>query len=302
MNRRVAECYAILLCLAAALTGIARGTSEKRPTEPPTERVSPAPEANPRAVLWRTPRPPGHAQAGDIWVNPKGRTAMVYVPAGEFLMGSNDSDADAELDGKPQHRVYLDAYWIDRCPVTVAQYRRFCRATRKTMPPKPFRRFQEDHPIENVTWNDAAAYARWAGKRLPTEAQWEKAARGTDGRISPWGNRTEPPGGSLYYSSEGETAPVGRSPALASPYGALDMMLNVYQWCADWYQADYYRHSPRRNPQGPSSGRERVVRGSNYPHGDVGLQTSKFRCATRFGASPNERAIMRSFRCVRAGS
>jgi len=296
---RVAARFGITLCLAGGLTVAVAGYAQTRPTE----RVRPAPEVNAQAVVWRTPRPPLRPQAGDIWVNPKDGAAMVYVPAGEFQMGSAASDEDARANEKPQHRVYLDAYWIDRCPVTVVQYRRFCRASKRAMPPKPFGGWHDDRPIVNVNWHDAAAYARWAGKRLPTEAQWEKAARGTDARISPWGNKF-PENNSedgRYYSSEGETASVG-SPALVSPYGASDMLFNVHQWCADWFQADYYKHSPRRNPQGPSSGKERAVRGSNYPHGDAGCQTWKYRCATRFAASPNERDEQRSFRCARAAA
>ena len=170
--------------------------------------------------------------------NPKDGAVMVYVPAGEFLMGSTDGKVND--NERPQHKVYLTGYWMYKCPVTVAQYRKYCHATGRQMPEQPVWS-QDDHPIVNVNWHDAADYAHWAGVALPTEAQWEKAARGTDGRVYPWGNDWD---SAKCVNATGGTKPVGSCSAGASPYGALDMAGNVWQWCADWYAADYYRKAP----------------------------------------------------------
>jgi len=211
-----------------------------------------------------TPAPPRHGapRSGEVRVNPRDGAEMVYVPAGEFIMGSNDG-ADEE---EPQRSVYLDGYWMYRHPVTVAQYRKFCSETRRKMPDPPSWGWKDDHPIVNVTWHDAKAYADWAGVQLPTEAQWEKAARGTDGRAYPWGNEFDASKAvcGVRRRSEKSTAPVGSIPSGASPYGCLDMAGNVWEWCADWYDEDYYRSAPNRNPTGPASGSRRVLRGGSW--------------------------------------
>ncbi len=201
--------------------------------------------------------------------NPKDGAEMVYIPAGEFLMGSDKSKDDkAQGDELPQRKVYLDDYWIYKYEVTVAQYRKFCNETKRQMPrqmpPAPSWGWQDDHPIVGVTWHGAVAYCEWAGVTLPTEAQWEKAARGTDGRIYPWGD--EWVAGKCNSGAAGlnRTAPVGSYPAGASPYGVMDMAGNVWEWCADWYGEKYYISAPDRNPQGPSSGAERVLRSSSW--------------------------------------
>jgi len=222
---------------------------------------------------------------------------IVLVPAGEFLMGSAESDRDAGADEKPQRRVYLDAYWIDRHEVTVGQFRTFCQATGREMPPVPPWGWQDDHPVLNARWEEAAAYARWAGKRLPTEAEWEKAARGTDGRRYPWGNDWDTSKCASGHNSTGSTQPVGSYPSGASPYGVLDMAGNVYEWCADWYDKDYYAYGPERNPPGPSAGEYHVLRGGSW----ADLFPRLFRCAYRdYFYLPDYRHISYGFRCVRS--
>jgi len=216
-------------------------------------------------------------------VNPKDGATMVYVPAGDFLMGSDLS----------QHTVYLNSYWIYQTEVTVAQYRKFCQVTDRQMPAEPSWKWQDDHPIENVSWEDAAAYAQWAGATLPTEAQWEKAARGTDGRVYPWGNDWD---GAKCVNSTRIPKSVGSCPVGASPYGALDMAGNVWEWCADWYDAGYYKTEPVRNPPGPATGMSRVLRGGAW----YLKNSDSFRAAYRFyDVMPTYRNYYSfGFRCV----
>ena len=243
-------------------------------------------------------------ESGQQCVNPRDGAVMVWVPAGGFTMGSKDDDKDASANEKPQRQVTLDGYWIDKNLVTAAQYRKFCDDTGRRMPDPPDWGWKDDHPIVNVSWDDSKAYADWAGASLPTEAQWEKAARGTDGRKYPWGNRFDR--GRLWCSQHavgdaGRTAPVGSFPKGASPYGALDMAGNVWEWCADWYSPDYHG-APTNNPTGPATGEYRVVRGGSWI-GD-GDDEIGFGCAERGGngVEPDIRIYNYGFRCVvRAG-
>ena len=204
---------------------------------------------------------------GTIAQNPIDGAEMIFIPEGEFLMGSDKSkDNLAYNDELPQRKVYLDGYWIYKHEVTVARYRKFCQATGKQMPKSPGWGWQDNHPILNVTWHDAVAYCKWAGVELPTEAQWEKAARGTDGRIYPWGDKWDASKCNNYNTGPKQTTPVGSYPQGDSPYGVMDMSGNVYEWCADWYDGKYYASAPNRNPQGPSSGQTRVLRGGSWVH------------------------------------
>ncbi len=269
-------------------------------------------------------RPPAASPASAIPASPRiaprdGMT-QVFVPAGEFLMGSSSADIDAVVQDRvgytrdsfknetPQHKVYLDAFWIDKYEVTNDMFARFVAETayktdaekagggivldlgsrewkiakgadwRHPRGPSTDINGLGNHPVVQMSLNDGRAYCKWVGRRLPTEAEWEKAARGTDGRMYPWGN--QPPSGRLlnfgdrnaYISTAnlGEddgyafTSPVGSFPDGASPYGAMDMAGNAWERVADWYDEAYYAHSPARNPAGPSSSDYVIMRGGSW--------------------------------------
>jgi len=207
------------------------------------------------------------AQAQQKKITGEDGAPMVLVPAGEFTMGSNDGSDDE----KPVHQVYLDAYYLDKYEVTVGQYAKFLKATGFNGPPMWATMDQPSHqkrPIVNVDWSDASNYCEWAGKRLPTEAEWEKAARGTDGRIYPWGN--EPPNtlranyGQEKWNNHTALVPVGQLKDGKSPYEIYDLAGNVWEWVSDWYDPDYYATSPPQNPKGPENGKYRVLRGGSW--------------------------------------
>ena len=263
------------------------------PIDVATPGMVPSP---PDVGLQTTPQPDnaiapdsGQPKTGTIHINPKDGAEMVYVPAGEFLMGSIEADRD--IAEKPRHRVYLDAYYIYKTEVTVEQYRKFCQATGRVTPAMPEWGWQDIHPIVNVSRVDAGNYAQWAGAALPTEAEWEKAARGMDGRIYPWGNKWD--NGKCVDNGD-STKPVGSFPAGASPYGCLDMAGNVAEWCADWYDENYYRSSPIRNPTGPATGKIGVLRGGFWS----GSSPSGFRAAYRCWSFPASKFNNVGFRCV----
>jgi len=259
---------------------------------------------NATVLFGRRLSPPKCLEIGQIWVSSIDYAALVCVPAGEFLMGSTDADKRANDDEKPQHTVYLDAYWIDQTEVTNAQYAE-CVADEACQPPK-YNGSSSTHifyygndkyaayPVVSVTWQDANDYCTWAKRRLPSEAQWEKAARGTDGRLYPWGNQAPTHSLLNYNDNNGDTVQVGSYPAGASPYGAMDMAGNVWEWTADWYEESYYyTRVDWYNPPGPTSGDGRVARGgawyyaanivrTTYRHNGIPLGTVNdrgFRCA-----------------------
>ena len=275
-------------------------------------------------------------------VSDKDGMTLLYVPAGEFKMGAADSDSQAGAREKPQHTVYLDAFWIDQTDVTNALFKKFSDATSyKTDAEKQGSGYVFDatakswsdtkgadwqhprgpgsnlngldqHPVVQVSWNDAKAYCIWAGGDLPTEAQWEKVARWDDvkkqSRIYPWGDQAVA-GNLLNFADRNlnvdgadktiddgyqYTSPVGHYPNGASPYGALDMAGNVGQWVADWYGETYYTSSPNRNPTGPTSDQYHVLRGGSWYN-----VASYVRASARYWSGPVDRLDVIGFRCAR---
>lgn len=238
--------------------------------------------------------------AGGVW------TTLSLVPSGEFLMGSQPShDPEAGRAEQPQHRVAVADFYISRFPVTNAQFQAFTRAANYALP-LGLPRERDSHPVVNVTWDDAAAFCRWLSKatgrtfRLPTEAEWEKAARGTDGRLFPWGSVWDPARLNCTptpAASVGTTTPVGTySPAGDSPYGAADMSGNVWEWCGDWFDGQTYGRRaarPARDPQGPATGPGYVARG-----GAFNSSAKQVRAAHRNWYYPDDRRADLGFRFV----
>ena len=246
------------------------------------------------AVGWASK--PGVKKApAKLPTNPMPEMKMIHIPAGSFLMGTPDSYTGAHSKNEhPQHTITLSAYTIGKYEVTVAQYRKFCKATGRQMPKEPSWGWKGNYPITHVTWNDASAFCKWAGGRLPTEAEWEKAARGTDGRIYPWGNTWDKNKCATSGAALTSRAPVGSYPRGASPYGCQDMAGNVWEWCSDWYGKTYYETSPSRNPKGPSSGDSRVLRGGSWDNTGNGT-----RCACRNYYYPSDYNYYLGFRLAR---
>ncbi len=235
----------------------------------------------------------GYRQARPLVRNKKDGSVLVLVPAGEFEMG------DGKDNDCPKHRVSLDAYYIGVCCVTNAQYARFVKETRRVEGGKwEVERGKEDHPAVNVSWDDATAYAKWAGCALPTEAQWEKAARGPAGLVYPWGNEwDEKKCRNSVNRGSGETCAVWEYPAGASGYGTLNQSGNVWEWCRDWYGDNYYSAAgAAKNPVGPARGSRRVHRGGSW----LRVDASDFRGAYRCRDDPARRAGNQGFRLVRA--
>lgn len=218
------------------------------------------------------------------------RSQMIVIPAGKFIRGSNGAS-----DERPCKEIYLSEYRIGRTPVTVAMWQEYCNATGNTMPSAPSWGWLSDHPMVNVSWDEAQAYADWAGLQLPTEAQWEKAARGKDGREYPWGKDWDTSKCQCSKNKSGDarrTSRVGAYPSGMSPYGVLDMSGNVWEWCADWYDVHNYRSSPDTDPMGPKTGQYHVVRGGSWYYN----VTDSFRCAARRRFTPSIRSYGGGFR------
>lgn len=227
-------------------------------------------------------------------INQRDGALAVLVPAGTFTMGSDNQDSAP--NERPVRTINLSDFWISKYEVTAAQYRKFCQETARNMPDLPI--WSTDlSPMVNVTWDDAEAYSRWAGGMLPTEAQWEKAARGTDGRPFPWGTPSwqdwmiTPRMGS---GRDNGPAQVGSYPNGASPYGIMDMSSSAAEWCADWYQPAAYEQMAADNPLGPKTGTTRVIRGGSW----FGWLQYEFRTTARASQNPNLANNLTGFRCV----
>jgi formylglycine-generating enzyme required for sulfatase activity len=222
-------------------------------------------------------------------------------------MGCDSSNPAESCSGheQPLHTVTLDAYYIDKYEVTNARYKACVDAGECTAPgsvgswtrsPYYGTSTYADYPVLNVTWNQASAFCAWAGGRLPTEAEWEKAARGSsDTRVYPWGNSAPDCTKTNYSPCVGDTSRVGSYPSGASPYGVMDMAGNVWEWVNDWYDGNYYSVSPGVNPQGPATGWERVLRGGSWGSGDLNV-----RSARRLSNFPDFWDFNFGFRCVRS--
>ena len=232
-------------------------------------------------------------------MHPKDGLEYVWIPRGKFLMGAVPGDEDANNHEKPQHHVTITkGFWLGRTPITVAAYKRFAQQTSNEMPTPPnFNRGwgKDDHPIVNVTWDEAKAYCQWAAGRLPTEAEWEYAARGgKEGLKYPWGNGITHENANYGKGTEGttSTSSVGSYPP--NGFGLCDMAGNVWEWVADWYEENYYASPPARDPKGPSAGQGRVLRGGSWVGNPVLLRTS-----SRVGLAPGFRLYNVGFRCTR---
>ena len=217
----------------------------------------------------------------ETWTNPVDNAVYVYISPGEFLMGSAEQDQDAWINEMPQHSVNIDAFWIMQTEVTNKQYGLCVGAGVCTEPDLTGWNdgMYAEHPVVNVDWEQANTYAKWAGGRLPTEAEWEKACRGTDSRIYTWGNQTATEYLLNYDYNSGDTRPVRSYPPGA--YNLYDMAGNVWEWTADWYEEEYYLTSPSSNPKGPENGKFRTPRGGSWES-----SASTVRCASRPGHGP----------------
>jgi len=221
---------------------------------------------------------------------------LCLIPAGSFTMGS-DSDLPNEA---PAHEIYLDAYYIGKAEVTNAEYYPFwleSGGTDSEHTPISYgeafgtwpdvAEMKPNYPVIGVSWDSAVAYAAWRGMRLPTEAEWEKAARGTEAKRWPWGDtftqriKDTTIHANVWKQSGARLQPVGTYQTGVSPYGAYDMAGNVWEWVADRYSDTYYRRSPDRNPKGPAVGSRRVVKGGSWLNPEM-----LARCSTRIGQYP----------------
>ena len=268
------------------------------------------PTITPAAVIESTPASAGLPETASTAIptpastefettNPVDGMRLIFIPQGEFLMGASKYDRDLETNEVPHHRVTLDAYWISQTQVTNAMFNQCVAAgacqysAGHEINPRYLDPAYSDHPVVYVTWQEAMNYCTWSGGRLPTEAEWEKAARGTDGRKFAWGNDSAAPELVNANNSVGDTIPAGLYSQGASPYGVLDLGGNVREWVWDWYDPYYYQYSPEDNPTGPVEGEKKVLKGASFS--DIYRFT---RSANRLAHDPTSPGANRGFRCV----
>ena len=226
---------------------------------------------------------------------------MVYVPAGKFVMGQ---DWGRWTDNQPSRKVYLSAYFIDKYEVSVGAYKAYLKEKKKPVP-FPLRDHDlggDKQPVFKVTWKDASDYCDYYGKRLPTEAEWEKSARGWDRRYFPWGNELPFENGEYRANYDPTmkdgyqyTADVDSFKNGVSPYGAYNMAGNISEWTADWYDPEYYKAGDNKDPRGPAEGEKKVVRGGGYH-----VSYKNLLLTTRVGANPDTKNNFFGFRCAKS--
>ncbi len=276
--------FAVAAAFAALAAAVAMGVAgctqhAPSPVAATAPASAPAAAATAPASAPAAATPAAFAPSTQTKINPKDGAEMIKIPAGPFQMG------DSDRGDNPVHSVTLSSYYIYQNDVTVAMYEKFCAATGHAMPDSPPWGWDNgNYPVVNVTWDDAKAYCDWAGVHLPTEAQWEKAARGTDGRQYPWGNDWDSAkcANSVSPDNLSSPKPVGSYPSGASPYKVMDMAGNVWNWRSDWYDPDYCKGDHGADPTGPDSGDARVLRGGSWNDGG----TDGFRASDRYGNGP----------------
>jgi len=275
---------AILAFAAIPIMGILRGTTLTPFEEPSADHTDSTPSGplNPDGVSREEPIP----------------EEMISIPGGPFIRGTDHGG----FDEQPQRTLVLDTFAIDRTEVTNFQYQQFVDATghRKSGPPARYAKNMSkmlsiNQPVVYVSWEDAEAYCHWKGKRLPTEAEWEKAMRGSDGRLWPWGNVEQPNGANWARVQDGHevSAIVGTVLTDKSPFGVMDGAGNVMEWVEDWYAERYFEEAPEKNPKSPENGVFRVLRGGGYA-----TTGADIRITSRSKMVPDFRDETIGFRCA----
>jgi formylglycine-generating enzyme required for sulfatase activity len=296
-------------------------TATSSPTPSQTPTITPTPSLTPSPT--QTPTP---AKPSELLKRENDGMPMRYIPGGTFLMGSLDEDFTAAPDEKPQHEVRLDPYYLDQFEVNVAQYAAFLNrigtykgacSENDCVHPRPEAGFTSylleeeledgkihyipltgyaDYPINHVTWYGAQAYCEAMGARLPSEAEWEFAARSDDGRIYPWGNEAPDETRAVFNSDSYENLkPVDALPDGNSPFNIFGMAGSLWEWTNDWYDEDYYESSPASNPKGPETGLTRVIRGGAWPNNNL---ADRIRSANRSNFTPDFISATVGFRCA----
>ncbi|MGI0148382.1 MAG: formylglycine-generating enzyme family protein, partial [Thermoplasmata archaeon] len=230
-------------------------------------------------------------QGGEEFWRDKDGAIVVRIPGGEFQMGSAEAEGDASEH--PRHSVRVKGFLMDKTEVTWGQYRRFSMATSQPPPKSPVWGMPEAFPASRITWDEARAFCAWAGGRLPTEAEWERAARGDDTRQYPWGNTFDPWRCNTRDGGPHAPTPAAEYPDCVGPQGVVDLAGSVSEWCSDWYEEAYYAKSPAENPTGPGNANRRVSRGGTWMS-----PSQSVRVVSRLGLEPTWHGPLQGFRCA----